>query len=220
MNNKRKGSVNKTFKKSKLTQAVDKVYKKYANGFERPSLLLDLEPRMMFDGAAPAVVDDMLDDSKEPLPESLPEPTGTPEVQAEQVNNQVEGIADSLEIADDSQDDLVSSDSNADIQEILGMDGVLDSDSGLLGAESLTSDNDQLNSLDADLGLSNDVVMELDAELTSPIASTEANLDSQEQELMEEETVEADESEEQQENEAVVEEEKPVSRVVFIDTSD
>ena len=60
--------------RSVVSKAVEKSYKKYANGFQRPSILLDLEPRMMFDGAAPAVVDDIIDTDKESSTESLPDP--------------------------------------------------------------------------------------------------------------------------------------------------
>jgi len=60
--------------RSEVSKAVEKSYKKYANGFQRPSILLDLEPRMMFDGAAPAVIDDIIDTDKESSAESLPNP--------------------------------------------------------------------------------------------------------------------------------------------------
>jgi len=60
--------------RSEVSKAAEKTYKKYANGFQRPSILLDLEPRMMFDGAAPVVVDDIIDTDKESSAESLPNP--------------------------------------------------------------------------------------------------------------------------------------------------
>jgi len=62
--------------KSPVSKAVSKTYKKYANGFQRPSMLLSLEPRMMFDGAAPAVIDDITDSTESgSSAESLPAPS-------------------------------------------------------------------------------------------------------------------------------------------------
>ena len=60
--------------KTEVSKALDKAYKKFANGFQRPSVLLNLEPRMMFDGAAPAVVDDIIDTTEGSTAESLPNP--------------------------------------------------------------------------------------------------------------------------------------------------
>ena len=56
-----KGDLPTSMEPSEVSKAVKKSYKRYANGFQRPSVLLSLEPRMMFDGAAPAVVDDIIE---------------------------------------------------------------------------------------------------------------------------------------------------------------
>ena len=50
---------------SKVSKDLSTAYKKYANGFNRPSLLLNLEQRMMFDGAAPIVADEIIDNTTE-----------------------------------------------------------------------------------------------------------------------------------------------------------
>ena len=68
--------------KSEVTKAVEKSYKKYANGFQRPSILLSLEPRMMFDGAAPTIVDEIIDASSDSSPESLPNPSTDSDAQS------------------------------------------------------------------------------------------------------------------------------------------
>ena len=70
------GNLPASVEQSEVSKAVNKSYKKYANGFQRPSVLLSLEPRMMFDGAAPAVVDDIIDiPNSNSNAESLPNPS-------------------------------------------------------------------------------------------------------------------------------------------------
>jgi len=71
-----KGALPTSIEQSEVSKAVEKSYKKYANGFQRPSVLLNLEPRMMFDGAAPAVVDDIIETANNASSnaESLPNP--------------------------------------------------------------------------------------------------------------------------------------------------
>jgi len=72
---KSKNTLPTSIEQSEVSKAVEKSYKKYANGFQRPSVLLSLEPRMMFDGAAPAVLDDIIESSNAgPSSESLPNP--------------------------------------------------------------------------------------------------------------------------------------------------
>jgi len=57
-----------------VSKDLSTAYKKYANGFNRPSLLLNLEARMMFDGAAPIAADEIIENTTPQSPESLPEP--------------------------------------------------------------------------------------------------------------------------------------------------
>ena len=73
-NNENKKGFPTFVEKTEVSKALDKAYKKFANGFQRPSILLSLEPRMMFDGAAPAVVDDIIDTTEGSSAESLPNP--------------------------------------------------------------------------------------------------------------------------------------------------
>jgi len=182
--------------KTKLATAVGDTQKKYANGFDRPSVLLDLEPRMMFDGAAPLEADQLLGESDASAPEALP----APEVAASEITVEADGIADSLELSESEQQvDMVS---HLDAEQALQDDGAMDESS--LASES------------GELSLSNEVVMDEVAYL--PIESMEADLDAQEQELLEEQTEELDDADESEMEEVVVEEQK-VARVVFIDTS-
>ena len=73
-NNENKKGFPTFVERTEVSKALDKAYKKFANGFQRPSILLSLEPRMMFDGAAPAVVDDIIDTTEGSSAESLPNP--------------------------------------------------------------------------------------------------------------------------------------------------
>jgi len=77
-NKKGKSDLPTSIEQSEVSKAVEKSYKKYANGFQRPSVLLNLEPRMMFDGAAPAVVDDILESTGSANNEALPNPNTEP----------------------------------------------------------------------------------------------------------------------------------------------
>ncbi|NND72255.1 MAG: DUF4347 domain-containing protein, partial [Rhodothermales bacterium] len=64
---------------SGLAQEIKRIYKRYRQGFYRPNLLLCLEKRQMFDGAAGAIAaDDMLDDASAGSEEQLPTPAADP----------------------------------------------------------------------------------------------------------------------------------------------
>jgi len=178
------------FTKSRLATAVGGAHKKYANGFDRPSVLLNLEPRMMFDGAAPLEADELLGDSSSSVPESLPEPIDV-ETQSQAVT-EIDGIADSLE-------------SDAPAETVT-----------LLDAEQALGD-DGLEVDDFSVSLSDHVVS--DDAVYSPIESSfDTELDAQEQELLDESVEELDIEEESDVEDLVVDESK-VTRVVFIDTS-
>ena len=91
--------------KTEVSKAVEKSYKKYANGFQRPSVLLDLEPRMMFDGAAPAVVDDIVDAAAASAAESLPNPSADSNQQSNDTQSSSADSDTSSPQASDSNDE-------------------------------------------------------------------------------------------------------------------
>jgi len=63
----------------KLDSNIKGIYKRFRNGFYRPNLLLTLEKRQMFDGAAGALLaDDLVDEGANGTEESLPTPVETP----------------------------------------------------------------------------------------------------------------------------------------------
>ena len=187
---------------SKVSKDLSTAYKKYANGFNRPSLLLNLEQRMMFDGAAPIVADEIIDNTTEQSPESLPEPTASSDTEAaekeatettdavgtQEESADVDGIADSLEVGDENSSDTVTSEEASDA---LALDGADTTATPLFGSDA------------------------------TPIASeTPTSSESESEQATEveddsDETISEAESEEAEE--AV--EEPEVNRVVFIDTS-
>ncbi|MGI9316097.1 MAG: hypothetical protein ACR2QW_02095, partial [bacterium] len=62
-----------------LAANVRDLYKRYRRGFYRPNLLLTLEKRQMFDGAAGAILaDDLIDEGATGAEESLPVPDEAP----------------------------------------------------------------------------------------------------------------------------------------------
>ena len=66
---------------NKLAGDIKGIYKRYRHGFYRPNLLLTLEKRQMFDGAAGALVaDDLMDiaGQEEQLPTPDASPTNSP----------------------------------------------------------------------------------------------------------------------------------------------
>jgi len=173
MSNQNEKNINQ-LKESGLSIALNKQHTKFANGFDRPSLLLNLEPRMMFDGAALAEASDIADSE---------ENQQYTEVSTTNTEQQVEDIADSLEVEDE-----------LGVQMSASFDGF-----------ALPDAND--TNLQA-------------TESVAPIsADIEAELDSQEQELNSESVEDIDSEDEVDETEEVVIEEKPIKRVVFIDTS-
>ena len=199
------------FQKSSVAKGISKSYKKYAHGFERPSILLNLEPRMMFDGAAPVSVDDAFEVASQPLAESLPEPStqqeqstnnagqgqshvssvsdeGIKSTEASLAADQpIDGIADSLEVSNSEQVIITASDA----QDALGIDGAID----------------------IEMDLSTDGVFGIESS-AAPMASENFDLDEQEQQLLTEEI------EQQQIDDEFEDAQDPVvSRVVFIDTS-
>jgi len=130
----------RTVKESALSKAISSSYKKYANGFDRPSLLLNLEARMMFDGAAPAVADEIIENANDQSPESLPAPSdessqsSSAEVEATSQStaesssgssDDIDGIADSLEISGDATaSELITAEEVNDALELDGADSV------------------------------------------------------------------------------------------------
>ncbi|MGH1429266.1 MAG: DUF4347 domain-containing protein, partial [Arenicella sp.] len=201
----------KKVNKSTLNKAVSKLYRKYANGFERPSVLLNLEPRMMFDGAAPAAIDEIVESASEKSPESLPAPaaaddavsaqdTNAPESTTSDANAtapalDVDGIADSLELpANAAEPGSITAE---DATSALAMDGVDSNATPIFGATT---------SADADVAESRDVSTE-----TENVADAQSD-DS-------EKSVEDDRDDEPADVDEVIVEEPKVTRVVFIDTS-
>ena len=200
---------------SKVSKDLSTAYKKYANGFNRPSLLLNLEARMMFDGAAPIAADEIIENTTPQSPESLPEPIAadtTTEATAESSEAQLEestsaddvdGIADSLEVGEDSSAEIVSAEEASDALALDGADSVA---APLFGPEATATPVATTVSTSTDSVDSATVEAESSSEPEQAIE--------EEYETVAEAVTEADEAEE-----AVVEEEPEVNRVVFIDTS-
>jgi len=107
---------------------IKRAYRKYVSSFDRPSVLLDLEKRMMFDGAAAFIVEEIFDDLSGSNNESLPNPVEKIVEQFEQTSvPQVEGIVDDRELVESSQTEYTPL-TTVDVQTILEADGVLDSE--------------------------------------------------------------------------------------------
>ncbi|MGI9319562.1 MAG: DUF4347 domain-containing protein, partial [bacterium] len=67
---------------NRLAEDINGIYKRYRHGFYRPNLLLTLEKRQMFDGAAGAIVaDDLIDPDIAGTEERLPTPDAAPTVE-------------------------------------------------------------------------------------------------------------------------------------------
>ena len=210
----------RTVKESALSKAISKIYKKYANGFDRPSLLLNLEARMMFDGAAPAVADEIIENVNDQSPESLPAPsaessqsnsaeaettsTSTTESSSES-SDDVDGIADSLEIGVDATvSELITAE---EVNDALELDGADSTATPLFGPNAAQIDATPTTAITA----------------TTVSAAVETSADEQE-------SVAEDENENETSTETVADtaendieeaivEEPEVNRVVFIDTS-
>jgi len=117
-----KNGLSISVEKTEVSKAVEKSYKKYANGFQRPSVLLDLEPRMMFDGAAPAVVDDVVDAAAASAAESLPNPNADSNQQSNDAQSATVDSDTSSPQASDSNDgselslfDQLTNDASSDL---------------------------------------------------------------------------------------------------------
>ncbi len=203
--------------KSKLNDVVGKLHKKYANGFERPSVLLNLEARMMFDGAAPAAADEILDNANSQSPESLPNPvveasadqsdaspdtdtnTDTGVTVSNESSLEVDGIADSLEVDSNASDNQVITTEEA--TDALAVDGVDNNANPLFGPSSAVE-------ISAD---TSDSISNSNNTVQEQASSEEVNVDSSVDDVND-----SDQSDDV--DEATVEEPK-VTRVVFIDTS-
>lgn len=131
-----------TIEQSPVSKAVQKSYKRYANGFQRPSVLLSLEPRMMFDGAAPTIMDELIDAGSTSSPESLPNPTldATDNASSTPDNSNVNDAS----VALDEPSNLVSSadeeDSTLDDLELFSNDEQTLDESGVLSPTTQSDD--------------------------------------------------------------------------------
>ena len=105
---------------NKLAGDIKSIYKRYRHGFYRPNLLLTLEKRQMFDGAAGAIVaDDLIDPEIAGTEEKLPTPDAAPTVQTAEgpaLSTDQEAAQQADEAAEEEAADTESSmdDENAD----------------------------------------------------------------------------------------------------------
>ena len=198
---------------SKVSEGISNAYKKYANGFNRPSLLLNLEARMMFDGAAPAVADEILENANNQSPEALPAPTGESQEASQEssqettessteASDDVDGIADSLEVGDATASEIVTAE---EVNDALSIDGAESTVEPLFGPSALQASSD---------------TVAVNAVIETTVATTVAEPTTEDviEEVATESTVD-NADDEVEEVEEVAAEEPQVSRVVFIDTS-
>ena len=91
----KKSKMSQDIEKSKLTNELNQSYKRYAHGFDRPSLLLNLEARVMYDGAAATAIDEVVADTESQSPENLSN------IENSQTQEQMESTEDTS--SDDAQ---------------------------------------------------------------------------------------------------------------------
>ena len=162
--------------RSEVSKAVEKSYKKYANGFQRPSVLLNLEPRMMFDGAAPAVVDDIIDTTESSTTESLPNPEADSEEESLNGDDDEESESSSLNENSPTSEDPDSSTSENSLFDQLtnnSSDLTVDPASGLDSAEDELLDNLESTLDDLEISVDQEPVVALNIETNSTVATEE-----------------------------------------------
>lgn len=162
--------------RSEVSKAVEKSYKKYANGFQRPSVLLNLEPRMMFDGAAPAVVDDIIDTTESSTDESLPNPEADSEEESLNGDDDEESESSSLNENSPTSEDPDSSTSENSLFDQLtnnSSDLTVDPASGLDSAEDELLDNLESTLDDLEISVDQEPVVALNTETNSTVATEE-----------------------------------------------
>jgi len=162
--------------RSEVSKAVEKSYKKYANGFQRPSVLLNLEPRMMFDGAAPAVVDDIIDTTESSTTESLPNPEADSEEESLNGDDDEESESSSLNENSPTSEDPDSSTSENSLFDQLtnnSSDLTVDPASGLDSAEDELLDNLESTLDDLEISVDQEPVVALNTETNSTVATEE-----------------------------------------------